>query len=173
MTSLTPNKGSVEYFVCELFGFEGEEEVDDIKPIIRITDSLRELNQSFLQVTRKEAEACGLTQNQYLVLRKLKENPRIGLNELCDLMHTSASTASGVVDRLVHSGLIVREVPETDRRAVVLKLSPEGQELQKQTSERLMKRLSPLLTLSEDDIGQLLRIHSKIVHILQTVREET
>ncbi|WP_123040012.1 MarR family winged helix-turn-helix transcriptional regulator [Cohnella candidum] len=147
--------------------------MDEQNPIIRITNSLRELNQTYFQTTRKEAEACGITQIQYLMLRLLKQYPKIGLNELSELMHTGASTASGVVDRLVQAGLIERDRLETDRRAVVLKLSPEGERLVEVTSERVLKRLSPLLSLSEEDIGHLLRIHAQIVHILQKAREDS
>ncbi|TJY43218.1 MarR family transcriptional regulator [Cohnella pontilimi] len=147
--------------------------MEEQNPIVRISNSLRELNQTFFQTTRREAEACGTTQIQHLVLRLLKQYPMIGLNELSELMHTGASTASGVVDRLVHAGLIERDRLETDRRAVVLKLSPEGERLVEVTSERLLDRLSPLLSLPEEDVDQLLRIHGQIVQILQKAREES
>jgi DNA-binding MarR family transcriptional regulator len=140
--------------------------------IMSITTSLRELNQNFYQTTRKDAETCGVTQIQYLVLRLLKQYPLIGLNELSDLMHTGASTTSGVVDRLVQAGVILREKPPTDRRAIVLKLSPEGEELMERMGKRIMKRLSPLLQIPDEDIGHLLRIHGQIVSILQQAREE-
>ncbi|MBW5444607.1 MarR family transcriptional regulator [Cohnella sp. CFH 77786] len=140
--------------------------------IMQITRSMRELNQSFYHATRKDAEACGITQIQYLVLRALKQHPMIGLGELSDLIYTGASTASGVIDRLVQAGLVVRDRLEEDRRAVALKLSPEGEELLNRVGERMMKRLSPLLQLSEEDVGQLLRIQGQMVNLLQQAREE-
>lgn len=142
----------------------------DHQKIALIVNSLRELNRSYYQATRKDAEACGVTQIQHLVLRILKQYPLIGLNELSDMLHTGASTASGVVDRLVHAGLIVRDRPETDRRAVILKLTEEGEELLARSSERVMKRLSPLLTLSDEDIEHLIRIHGQIITMLQKAK---
>ena len=144
--------------------------MEDQEKIVRITRSLRELNQSYYQATRKDAESCGVTPIQHLALRLLKQYPMIGLGELSDLMYTGASTASGVVDRLVRAGLIVRDRLKEDRRAVVLKLSAEGEELLARTSERILRRLSPLLELSEEDVGHLLRVHGKIIDILQKAR---
>jgi DNA-binding MarR family transcriptional regulator len=146
--------------------------VDEQQQILQIANSFREVNQNFYQATRKDAEACGVTPIQYLVLRMLKQYPNIGLNELSELMHTGASTASGVVDRLVQAGLVMRGKPETDRRAVVLNLSSEGEVLLSRTNERIMRRLSSLLELSDADIDHLLRIHQQIAHILQRAREE-
>jgi DNA-binding MarR family transcriptional regulator len=146
--------------------------MDEQQQILRIANSFRGVTQCFYQATRKDAEASGLTPIQFLVLRMLKQYPQIGLTELSDLMHKGASTTSGVVDRLVHAGLIIREKPETDKRAVILHLTPKGEDLLNRTNERLMRRLSPLLQLSDDDVEHLLRIHQQIIHILLKAREE-
>ncbi|WP_274361709.1 MarR family winged helix-turn-helix transcriptional regulator [Paenibacillus thermotolerans] len=134
---------------------------------------MRELNQAFYHVTHKVAEEHGTTRIQYLTLRKLKLHPMMRLSELAEQLRTNASTASAVVDRLVHSGLIVRETPSNDRRSVLLKLSAEGEEVLGRTDEALMKRLSPLLQLPEEEVEELIRIQGKIISILQQLREES
>ncbi|WP_276352534.1 MarR family winged helix-turn-helix transcriptional regulator [Cohnella caldifontis] len=141
--------------------------MDDRNPIVRIGDSLRELNRVFFHVTRRDCEEFGITPIQFLALRVLKQYPRIGLNELSELMHSGASTVSGVVDRLVQAGFIERERLEKDRRAVELNLSSAGNEMVEQMNDRILDRLSPLLTLSEEDIGHLLRVQGKIIDLLQ------
>jgi DNA-binding MarR family transcriptional regulator len=146
--------------------------LDEQQQILRIANSFREVNQQFYQATRKDADVCGVTPIQYLVLRMLKQYPQIGLTELSDLMHTGASTTSGVVDRLVQAALVAREKLSTDRRAIVLKLTPEGEDLITRTNERIMNRLSSLLELSPEDVEHLLRIHRQMVTILQKAREE-
>ena len=162
----------VECFVCELFGCEGWDVVDEQLPISQIMNSLRELNQIFFQATRKDAEAFGVTRIQLMALKIVKQNPTISMNELSDRMHSSPSTVSGVVDRLVQAGWIVRERPKRDRRSVVLKLTAEGDQLLELTSERIMSRLTPLMQLPEEDVRHLLRIHGLIVNILQQARED-
>ncbi len=163
----------VKCFVCELFGCEGWEDVDEQLPFSRIMNSLRELNQSFFQATRKDAESFGVTRTQLMAMKIVKQNPTISLGELSDRMHSSPSTASGIVDRLVQAGWIARDRPQQDRRSVVLKLTPEGERLLELTSERIMNRLSPLMQqLPEEDIQHLLRIHGQIVNMLQQARED-
>ena len=149
------------------------ENMDERSPIVRIGDSLRKLNQAFFQATRREAEACGVTPIQFLVLRILKKYPHIGLNELSELMYTGASTVSGIVERLVRAGLIKRERAEKDRRSVVLNLTSAGEELVVKAHERIMQRLSPLRQLSDEEVDHLLRIHETIIQILQQTREDT
>ena len=146
--------------------------MDEHQPIIQLMNSMRELNQSFFQATRKDAEAAGITYIQLLALKLLKHNPSIGLGELSERMYASASTTSGVVDRLVQAGLIERERPQSDRRSVVLKLTPEGERILELTSRRIMVRLAPLLQLPEEDFRHLLRIHGKIISILHQARED-
>jgi DNA-binding MarR family transcriptional regulator len=148
------------------------EDKDEQNPILRIGESLRELNRLFFHTARMDAEICGVTPIQFMALRMLHKYPMIGLQELSQLMHTGASTASGVVDRLEKAGLILRKRAESNRRAIVLQLSPAGETLLAKADERIMKRLSPLKQLSDEDVEQLLRIHSKMIDILQKVREE-
>lgn len=146
--------------------------MEENNPIIRIGNSLRELNRAFFNATRKDAELCGVTPIQFLALRLLKHYPLIGLGELSELMHIGASTASGVVDRLVQAGLIRRERTEKDRRAVVLRLSQAGEDLLMQANDRIMKRLSPLMELPAPDVEHLLRIHEIMIDILRKAGEE-
>lgn len=134
---------------------------------------MRDLNQALAHVTQKVAEEQGTTRIQYLTLRKLNLHPMMRLSELADELRTNASTASAVVDRLVQSGLIVRETPANDRRSVMLRLSAEGEEVLKRTDQAIMRLLSPLLELPEQEMNELIRIQGKIITILQHLREDS
>jgi DNA-binding MarR family transcriptional regulator len=147
-------------------------EMNEHDTIVRIANSLRKLNQSFLQATWKDAEACGVTTIQFMALRMLKQYPMIGLGELSELMHIGESTTSGIVKRLVCAGLILQERPEEDRRAIRLKLSPAGEQLAEKANERIMKRLSSILEIPAEEIEQMLDTHAKIVQVLQKSGEE-
>lgn len=148
--------------------------VDEQLPFSRIMNSLRELNQSYFQATRKDAESSGVTRTQLMAMKIVQKYPALGLGELSERMHSSPSTVSGIVDRLAQAGLIARERPQQDRRSVVLKLTPEGERLLEQTSKRIMDRLAPLLQqIPEEDIQHLLRIHGQIVNMLQQAREDS
>ncbi|MBB6675480.1 MarR family winged helix-turn-helix transcriptional regulator [Cohnella nanjingensis] len=147
--------------------------MEEQQRILAIFTSFREVNQAFYHSMSKSAYNQGITPIQFLVMKALAEQPQMGLSELSECLHTGKSTMSGVVDRLVRAGFVLRERPENDRRAIALRLTPKGEELWKRTNTMRVNRLAPILELSDEDQAHLLRIHGQIVDILQRVREES
>jgi DNA-binding MarR family transcriptional regulator len=66
----------------------------------------------------------------------------------------------------------MRERPEQDRRSLVLRLSPQGEELLAGTEARIMERLSPLLDIPDEDIEHMLKVHQQMIQILKKICEE-
>ena len=62
---------------------------------------------------------------QYHLLDPLAQGPRTN-RELAELAGISAPTATRIVDGLLQRGLVSRVEDPTDRRAVVISLTPEG-----------------------------------------------
>nr|WP_255807523.1 MarR family transcriptional regulator [Cohnella mopanensis] len=115
----------------------------------------------------------GITAIQYFVLKVVVLNPGIGLNELSEKIHSVTSSTSGIVDRMVKAGWLLRERPVSNRRAICLTATEEGISLWRTVSDMRVSQLSvSLLSLSEEDEHQLLRIHKEIVNIIQRQREE-
>jgi DNA-binding MarR family transcriptional regulator len=85
------------------------------------------------------------------------------LSELAENIHIGSSAASGIVDRLVKMGTIVRERLESDRRSVALVLTAKGEDLLQHANEISIKNLYPLLDLSDEEVDDLLRLHQLIV----------
>jgi len=67
----------------------------------------------------------GFTGPQIGLIIGLHKNPYITLKEMSECLGLSKSTVSGMVDRLVGQGVVVREIPEDNRRTVRLSLSPD------------------------------------------------
>jgi MarR family transcriptional regulator, organic hydroperoxide resistance regulator len=138
-------------------------------PLIR---SIREMHKVMFSMAREDACALGLTVVQMLVLHKLSMYPNIGLNELSEGLQLTNSTMSGVVDRLVHAGLIKRERSEIDRRAIILRLTEEGEAIISRLlgeNSRFIQRLNEVLAeISDEDLQHLLRIHQHILSKFQT-----
>jgi DNA-binding MarR family transcriptional regulator len=68
------------------------------------------------------------------------------MSTLASDLGVSMATATGVVDRLVDRGLVVREGDPADRRVVICRLSDEGESL-----------ISGLWQLSRDQLGLMLQ----------------
>lgn len=73
----------------------------------------------------KIAKEYGFTAPQLGVIFHLYMMPSITLNELSDHMGLTKSTVSGIVDRLAKQGVVIREIPEDNRRIVKLSISEE------------------------------------------------
>jgi DNA-binding MarR family transcriptional regulator len=138
-------------------------------PISKLFRSFREVNQVFHQTVSKTAEGLGVTPIQFFVMKTLKHHPRVSLTELAERIHIGNSATSGIVDRLVRSGMVMRERLESDRRSIALKLTPKGEAFLQQANDNAMKRMSPLSDLPADVVDELIRIHQLIIEKLQEV----
>ncbi len=75
---------------------------------------------------------------------------------LATAMRVTPPNITGIIDRLVEQGLVMRENNLLNRREQILKLTPRGAELAAQLRERTASHFSRLLeTLSEEDLAAL------------------
>jgi len=114
-----------------------------IERILQLSDrAFREL----LPIVPKEWLRLDLTMPQLKVAVYLFINQSSRMSELASALDVSLATATGVVDRLVEKGLVVRESDPEDRRVVRCHLSEKGESL-----------IGGLWKLARDRVGELLR----------------
>jgi DNA-binding MarR family transcriptional regulator len=107
-----------------------------------------------------------LALNEYDVLFTLSRCPSgwLRLNELNDNVLLSQSSLSRLVERLAKRGLVERRPAPDDGRGVLVKLTDEGAELQKQIGREHVRDIaalvSPALTAAEQ--RELLRLTEKL-----------
>jgi DNA-binding MarR family transcriptional regulator len=70
-----------------------------------------------------------LTVAQLRVLLVLHDSGPSRMSFIASVLNIALSTATGIMDNLVKKGLALREADLQDRRLVICKLSPEGQNL--------------------------------------------
>ena len=68
----------------------------------------------------------GVTQTQFLVLMSIHAYNECTMGRLARNLHVQLPTASGIVTRLFRAGYVHRAVDPSDRRQVVVRLSPKG-----------------------------------------------
>lgn len=83
----------------------------------------------------------GLTMPQARVLFMLGERPGASAGELAEGLGVAPPTVTGMTDRLLKQGLIVRREDPRDRRVVRLALSDEGTRLITEVSQMSKARL--------------------------------
>jgi MarR family transcriptional regulator, temperature-dependent positive regulator of motility len=88
----------------------------------------RRFQQIAVAVFLAEVEAAGydLTPVQYAALAAVGANPGIDQVTLAGLIAYDRTTITGVVDRLVQKGLVVRRESSRDRRARELRVTDQG-----------------------------------------------
>jgi len=149
--------------------------VEKYEQIEGILHSFREVNRAVACLIREEADELDATVVQIMVLWILKKHPNIGLGELADHLQVTNSTMSGVVDRLVEAGLIVRERSDLDRRTVTMRLTPEGDKKQNEAfgeNSLLTKRLFRILEVADEDLMHLLHTHTQLLEKLKGKGDE-
>ncbi len=73
--------------------------------------------------------ALGLTLPQYFTLFAINQAEECTMSTLAARSHHSFGTMTGIVDRLVRQGFAERQSHPSDRRVVLVRLTPEGTEM--------------------------------------------
>lgn len=109
------------------------------------------------------AEEQGLTFMQLYALMEIHRKTSISMSSVAKQLQCDASNVTGIIDRLVRRGLIDRVEDEHDRRAKLLRLTAEGEQLAVQCLTLLPARLTDK-KLNEHELLTLTNALEKIVH---------
>jgi DNA-binding MarR family transcriptional regulator len=126
----------------------------------------RRFQQIAVAVFLAEVEQAGfdLTPVQYAALAAISSNPGIDQITLAGLIAYDRTTITGVIDRLMQKGLVLRQASIRDRRARELAITDDGQRTLQaitpavEAAQRIMLR-----GLSEPEQQQLMRLLKKAI----------
>lgn len=96
-------------------------------PSERVVYLFKAVHKIYRDQVYEKSRQYGFTGPQIGLIIGLSKNPYITLKEMSECLGLSKSTVSGMVDRLVSQGVVLREIPEENRRIVRLSLSPDFQ----------------------------------------------
>lgn len=97
-------------------------------------------------------EPLGLRPVEFTLLQLILSNPNTTQKRLCDLLRVPAPQMTLILDRLQERNWVARERDENDRRALHLRLTPEGKRLAERSLSSLAeseKALDDVLTGGE------------------------
>ena len=115
-----------------------------IEGILQLSDrAFREL----FPILPKQWLRLDLTMSQLKVVLLLFVSGPTRMGVIASELGVSLATATGVVERLVERGLLLRGSDAADRRVVLCRLSDDGERL-----------ISKLWRLSQERIGELMRV---------------
>jgi DNA-binding MarR family transcriptional regulator len=100
---------------------------------------------------------------EYTVLTLIVENPGGSLARLARALAVTAPNITMWIDKLEARGLVRREPSATDRRAQVLRATPEGEALARQATQRILEaERAALTTLSPAEHAMLVELLHKL-----------
>lgn len=107
------------------------------------------------------AEAEGITRMQLFVMHSIHHKGNLAMGQVAGALHCDASNVTGIVDRMVAQGLVVRTECERDRRAKTIELTEKGRKVIEQLNCKLPDRLG-CDKLNADERAMLHQIIQKL-----------
>jgi len=102
-----------------------------------------------------------VTLTQFRTLVVLDNHPAINLNTLADLLQVTPSTAMRMIDRLLVTDLVTRRDNPTNRREVLLDLTPAGRRIVRRVTARRRSELARIVA------AMPARQHSALIRALR------
>lgn len=95
--------------------------------------------QSAYFASGKSGRLNDLSITQLNAIKVLWDSGEMTMSELADQLGVSPPSASVLVDRLVEKGILCREHSTTDRRKVVVRVSPEADKIAKEITSNILQ----------------------------------
>ncbi|NJL97349.1 MAG: MarR family transcriptional regulator [Synechococcaceae cyanobacterium SM2_3_2] len=103
------------------------------EPFLEVLRELAGGYQAFTVYSDTHVRKMGLTPPQFDVIATLGNTAGMTMNVLAEKTLVTKGTLTGIVDRLQDKGLVRREVPPENRRCFLIVLTPEGEQVFRET----------------------------------------
>lgn len=140
--------------------------------ISKILGSFQIIRRALLQQVA-ERQACDENESsvslaQQMTLLTVAARGEVSVKDIAKARMISSSAATQVVNSLVEKGYLVRSADERDRRATVVKLGPEYQQLVDTRTDNASSYLTPVFAaLTKAELEEYERLNKKLVDSLR------
>ncbi|MDA8207295.1 MAG: MarR family transcriptional regulator, partial [Thermaerobacter sp.] len=115
------------------------------------------------RLSRRRLPDDTLTFGQFAVLRMLFDEGPLAMGAIAERLGISLAGATGIIDRLVNQGAVLRTRSREDRRVVWVDLSESGRDRMRGLKEERRQQMQELLKpLTADEIETLLVLLDRI-----------
>lgn len=109
-----------------------------------------------------------VTQTQLLMLLAIRGYGHPSMGRLAHSLHVSMPTATGIASRLVRAGYVRRAPGETDRRQVLVQLTPRGEQFIRDFQSVIRRRWEEVLrSLNARELAAFYQVVTKLSTSLQ------
>jgi DNA-binding MarR family transcriptional regulator len=122
----------------------------------------------FLRRQTKEIAHGNISLPQILILDVLKERASMRMGELAEYLSVSMAATTGIADKLVKNGFVIRAGTPADRRIVNISITPKGRKTVNEYNRARQKTIIEIFgSLSSSDRSKYLEILNKIHYRLR------
>ena len=133
-----------------------------------LTLALLEAREALMTHFRPELNEMGLTEQQWRIIRTLAQYQELDSTTLADKACILKPSLTGIINRMLETGLIVRRRSETDQRFSFISLSEEGQKIFAQMRGRMESRYQKIQDrFGEEKMKQLMELLKDIQSLKQ------
>jgi DNA-binding MarR family transcriptional regulator len=118
-----------------------------------------------------DLDKLGITYPQYLVLMVLWETDKVSVNFIAEKLILNTNTITPLLKRMEEIGLIVRTPGTTDKRKVIVTLSPKGNALRHEAAMvpfNLLKRLN--VPIDENSMAETAEFKRKLNEMITLLK---
>jgi DNA-binding MarR family transcriptional regulator len=129
----------------------------------KISEVMPSIMREFSRRQASELMKGKVTLTQMLILEFLERKGAVKMTDIARFMQVSTAAATGIVERLVKAGYVIRTFQENDRRIIRIKINSRGLDLVRRVAMERHKVLSSIFSsVSDKDRIDYLRILTKI-----------
>ena len=127
-----------------------------------LTLALLEAREALMTHFRPELNEMGLTEQQWRIIRTLAQYHELDSTTLAEKACILKPSLTGIINRMLETGLIIRRRSDTDQRFSFISLSEEGQQIFTQMRGRMESRYQKI----QDSFGE-----EKMKHLMELLKE--
>lgn len=143
-----------------------------IEKFLSVNDSLRrKMGNDYREIT--EQTGVGITGPQVFLLRFIKEQGSCKITQLAEKMDVKPSAITVMIDRLVHSNLVVRIQDPHDRRVVLVELTEQGDKELDQAKEMIKQIMANYFSkINQNELANFIHTFEKLVSSDEVAQKE-
>ncbi|OTG87396.1 homoprotocatechuate degradation operon regulator HpaR [Acinetobacter sp. ANC 4558] len=133
-----------------------------------LTLALLEAREALMTHFRPELNEVGLTEQQWRIIRTLAQYEELDSTTLADKACILKPSLTGIINRMLETGLIIRRRSDIDQRFLFISLSEEGHTIFNQMRGRMESRYQQIQDrFGEEKMQQLMILLKEIQSLKQ------
>lgn len=129
----------------------------------RVGESMVAISREFMKQQTGEFYKVRITLPQLAILDLLNRLGELNMSDMARFMNVTTAAMTGIIDRLVRDGYVMRIPDPDDRRVIKIKLTAKGSSAVKNILEQRRRLITKIFgVLSRDEREEYLKILTRI-----------